>query len=268
MNQISMAGDVRGATALSHLVDPRRAVTEERDHFNIAASAMKAADAVTAAVLRASLEEFLVGGGKGLEYLPPSDGAVDQTLANLLGAMPAQCTISRTSKNAPARDRFAVAPASVIRSIDEIEPMVLGMKAIGPHVGLDIRETEMAAAAALAFAVNGLEHAPNSPCGVVLCAGVDPDNLTLTVAAVDLGGGPPNEENGESELRSAIERSRKILGGFAQMPQFAARKGLAIGMHLATGTGEAYWSGRWRYGVRQNVPGWISTLKVTGRKDS
>lgn len=261
MNQISMAGDVRGASALSHLVDPRRAATEERDHFNIAGSAMTSADAVTASVLRASLEEFLVAGGKAVEYLPPRDAQVDQTLANLLGAMPAQCTVSRTS-NVPARDRFAVAPASVIRSVDEIEPMVLGIRAIGPYVGLSREESEMAAEASLAFAVNGLEHGSNSPCGVVICAGVDPDDLTLTIAAVDLGEGPSGGRDGEDELRDAVERSRKVLGGFAQMPQFAARKGLAIAMHLATGTGEAHWNGRWRYGVRQNIPGWVSTLAV------
>lgn len=261
MNQISMAGDVRGAAALSHLVDPRRAETEDRDHFNIAASAMKAADAVTAAVLRASLEEFLVGGGKSVEFLPPSDPQVDQTLENLLGAMPTQCSVSRTS-SAPARDHLAVAPASVIRSDDEIEPMVLGIRAIGPHVGLRQEESAMAAAAALAFAVNGLEHGSTSPCGVVMCAGIDPADLALKVAAVDLGRGPQESLGGEETLRASVERSRKILGGFSQMPQLAAKKGLAIAMHVATGTGEAHWNGRWRYGVRQNVPGWASTLTI------
>ncbi len=262
MNQISMSGDVRGRAALSQLVDPQRNASQARDGFNAAAVGVTAADAVTAAVIRASLEEHLASGSaSAAEYWAPTDLQADTTLHNLLGSLPGHCVVRRTAP-APVRDRLAVVPTLVVRDVDDVELATLGIRAIAPYVGLREREAELGASAALAFAANGLQHGATSPCGVVLCAGIDPDTSALTVAAIDMGAGAPLAPAGTEALRTAVETGRKVFGGLTQLPGFAVGKQLTVSMYLATGTEEAFWGGRWRYSVRQYVPGWCSSLTV------
>jgi hypothetical protein len=262
MNQISMSGDVRGRAALIHLVDPQRNTLALRDGFVAAATGVTEADAMTAAVLRGSLEEYVDSGASPApEYWAPEKAAPDQALHNLLGALPSLCVVRRSGP-APSRDRLAIAPAIVLRDIDDIELATLGVKAIASYVGLRQRETRLVTAAALAFGVNGLQHSTASPCGVVLCAGIDLDTSAVTVATVDMGAAAPQDTGGAGVLRAAIDTSRKAFGGLTHLPAFAANSGLSASMYLGTGTEEAFWSGRWRYDSKQFIPGWCSSLTI------
>lgn len=256
MNGVSMAGDVRGRLSFGHLVDPKRAAGEDRDLLAIFANTVTAADALTAAVLRASIEECLVNGTKKVDYMPPVDPGVDQTLENLLGPLPEICTPIRDGRPAPPRDRHAIVPATPIRDEEGLELAALAIKAIAGHLRLSQREWEMAVAAAVAFGTNGLTHASHSPCGVVICAGIEPRSAAIVVAAADLGGGS------DINLRDAIERSRAELGGLAQLSMIAERKELQIALHLAAGTEEASLRNRWQFEVRSNVPGWCAAMEI------
>lgn len=251
-----MAGDVRGRLAFGHLVDPKRAAGEDRDLLAIFANTITAADALTAAVLRASIEECLANGTKKVDYMPPIDPKVDQTLENLLGPLPEICSSIRDGKPAPHRDRHAIIPATAIRDEEGLELTALAIKAIAGHLRLSQREWEMAIAAAVAFGTNGLIHASHSTCGVVICAGIEPRSSAIVVAAADLGGGSG------INLRDAIERSRTKLGGLAQLPLIAERKELHIALHLAVGTEEANLRNRWQYEARSNVPGWCASMEI------
>jgi hypothetical protein len=259
---ISMNGDVRGRLALPHLVDPRRAAAEERDGCTVAAMSVTAADAVTAVVIRAALEEHRASGSSvAAEFLAPTDPDVDQLLDNLLGNPP-DCTPTRSGP-APARDRLALVPSVVIKDLDDVELLVLATKAIAPYLGLDVKEARFAAAAAQVLTENGLAHAPESSCGVITAAGIDPQTRELTLAALDLGPVPgAGNPGGDTVVREAIERSRKNFGGLTSFLDRAQRAGVPVSMFLATGTQEATWRQRWRYSVRENVPGWCSVITL------
>lgn len=263
VNQISMSGDVRGRLALPHLLDPHRAASEVRDGCTVAAMGATAVDAVSAAVIRASLEEHRSSDSTvAAEYFPPVGADVDQTLDNLLGTLPEGTSVCR-SGTAPARDRFAVAPAVSIQDVAEIEPLVLGIRAVGPHVGLTVQEAGFAALVAQALAENGLEHAPKSPCGVILCAGIDPTSGQLTVASINLGNvAGTGDPAGDEVLREAVARSRQIFGGLTSLIQRAQGRGLPLEVFLAAGTQEAVWRQRWAYSVREHVPGWCSAVTL------
>jgi hypothetical protein len=263
VNQISMSGDVSGRMALPHLVDPHRAASEDRDGCTVAAMSATAVDGVSAAVIRASLEEHHSSGSTiPAEYFPPVDPGVDQTLDNLLGTLPEGTSVCRSAP-APARDRFAVAPALSIRDVDEIEPLVLGIRAIGPHVGLTVVEAGFAAAVAQVLAENGLEHAPESPCGLVLSAGVDPASSQLTVASINLGNiAGTGDPAGDEVIRQAVGRSRQVFGGLTSLIQRAQGRGLPLEVYLAAGTQEAIWKQRWGYSVREHVPGWCTAVTL------
>jgi hypothetical protein len=262
MNQISMSGDVRGRAALIHLVDPQRNTSGPRDGFVAAAAGVTKADAVTAAVLRASLEEYVDSGASPApEYWAPNNATADQALHNLLGALPRTCVVRRSGP-APSRDRLAISPAIVLGDVDDVELATLGIKAIASYVKLRQREMRLVSAAALALGVNGLQHSTASPCGVVLCAGIDSETSAVTVATVDMGAAAPTEKGRAGVLRAAIDTSRKLFGGLTHLPAFAANSGLSVSMYLGTGTEEAFWSGRWRYDSRQYIPGWCSSLTI------
>lgn len=266
MQQVSLSNDVRGRHALQQLVDPKRS-EPQRDRLIVNANGASAVDAVTAAVLMAAIEEHRSSGtDEPVEYCPPSDPQTDRTLHNLLGTLPSGCEQKRV-RRAPTRDALAVIPAQKLTSEEDIELAVLGLRAITPYVGLSEHEREIATAALIAFGANGLQHAPASPCGVILCAGIEPESSTLVVTAIDVDGGGTR---GVDDVRAAIDTSRRVFGGFTQLTEHARRKELDVMVYLATGTGEAIWNGRWSYGLQSHVPGWCSTLtvqrKATGLK--
>jgi len=261
MQQVSLSWDVRGRHALAQLVDPKRSEAQ-RDRLIANANGASAVDAVTAAVLMAAIEEHRASGtSEPVEYCPPSDPQTDRTLHNLLGTLPPGCEQTR-SRRAPPRDRLAIVPAQRVASEEDIELAVLGLRAIAPYVGLSNEEREIAAAATIAFAANGLRYAPASPCGVILCAGVEHESSALIITAVDMGAGAAQDVRDVNHLRAAIETSRRVFGGLAQLTAHARRKELDVTLYLANGTGEASWNGRWSYGLQAHVPGWCATLTV------
>lgn len=261
MQQVSLSRDVRGRHALQQLVDPKRSEAE-RDRLIANANGASAVDAVTAAVLMAAIEEHRASGtSEPVEYCPPGDPQTDRTLHNLLGTLPSGCEQTR-SRRAPPRDRLAIVPAHQVISEEGIELAVLGLRAIAPYVGLSKEEREIGAAATIAFAANGLRHAPASPCGLILCAGIERESSALIIAAVDMGAGAAESARDVDDLRAAIETSRRVFGGLTQLTAHARRKELDVTLYLANGTGEAVWNGRWAYGLQSHVPGWCSTLTV------
>jgi hypothetical protein len=221
-----------------------------------------AVDAVTAVVIRAALEEHRASGSSvAAEFLAPTDPTVDQILDNLLGTPP-HCTPSRSGP-APARDQFALVPSVVIEDLSDVELLVLAIKAIGPYLGLDVKEARFAAAAAQVLTENGLGHAPESSCGVIAAAGIDPATQKLTVATMDLGPVPgAGDPGGDNVVREAVERSRHKFGGLTSFLERAQRAGVPASMFLAAGTQEGAWGQRWRYSVRENVPGWCSAITL------
>lgn len=262
MNLISLSGDVRGALALNNLVDPARNAGIDRDEFVAVAARATKVDAFTAAVIRASMEEHLrASDAVEAEYWPPDDVLAAKTLHNLLGSMPAR-TKTR-GRSSPGRDRLCVLPADVVRDVGAAELAARAIRAIGPHVDLNVRETRFLAVAAVALAENGLRHANDSPCGVVICAGVDPLTSNTSFVAIDLGPAAAAATGNREVLRGAVERSRRSFGGLTNILALADQTDLQMSMDLRTGTEQASWRTRWHYyGPQQFVPGWSVAITV------
>lgn len=260
MNAISLAGDVRGLRALNHLVDPSRNTDVTRDVFMAMATQATKVDAFTGAVIRASLEEHLAAGdGLKAEYWPPDDSLAAKTLHNLLGSMPVTCVMLGSD---PGRDRLSVLPADVVRDLEGAELAALAIKAIGPHVRLQVKETQFLATAAVALAENGLRYASDSPCGVVVCAGVDPLTTNTSFVAIDKGSNAAAATRRRDVLRDAVERSRRRYGGLTNLLALSERMNLEVSLDMRTGTEQAGWRNRWHYGTQQFVPGWSVAITV------
>jgi len=257
---ISLSADVRGVNALHYLRDPRR----DKDHADemlLQASVVQAADAYTGAAVRALIESHLSGGSSRTVTLwPPNDTTVAPLFSDLVGPLPEGCHIPHGS-DAALREPAVIVPASVVRDVREAEALALFLRAAAPHAPVVVEVARILAEALLAFAINGLAYAPDSPCGVVVCAALDAETNRASVVAIDQGQSVCASDDSFAALKQALARSHTSFGGLENVRALAARLGLESRLTVASGTGRIRRPGETR-GDAAYVPGWCAALTI------
>jgi hypothetical protein len=265
IHSISITGEVRGRAALQYLPDPE-APRDSGGDLLVAASSVTALDAWGGAVIRALIEDHVSRATEGSVCVwPPRAGSVFERAYDVLGTLPARVTVS-SGEGVPGRDRSVVIPAQRVRDQDEANNLALWVLAAAPHTQprLSRAEAKLLATAVPTLAENGLEYAPASSCGTVICATIEQAAREVQLVTVDLGDAVARAPDPLEALRRSIRTARSKFGGLHNVLQRAEQLELASSLDIRSGTGEAQWTdGRWRFrGSQPFVAGWAVGLTV------
>jgi hypothetical protein len=259
----TISGDIREARALMHLIDPRRTKTGITERL-FGMKQVTAVDAFSGAVLRASIEEHLASVRDGsVSIWHPDEEPIWETLHDLLGPLPDGCQLPRDARM-PVRDRRVFLPAQRVDDMETADLLARYVRAAGPSAGLEPTEAGYLATALPALVENGLEYAPTSPCGVVVCGAVERESGDSQLVALDLGDSVAGAKEPLGALRECLERSRESFGGFAHIQGLASQRDLDVSILLASGTGRSRWRrGRsWRHSEVAFAPGFCVGISV------
>jgi hypothetical protein len=264
-HSISMTGAIVWPRALGYLPDPRSPLDRD-DELLIAASNVTEIDAWGGAAVRALLEDHLNRATRGGACIwPPRGRAALARAHDLLGTLPAGVTFPYNS-DAPPRDRSVVIPAQRVRDQDEANDLALWVLATAPHTQprLSRAEAKLLATAVPTLAENGLQYAPASTCGTVLCATVEHEKREMQLVTVDLGESAARATDPLAELRDAVRLAQSKFGGLRSVLRRAQQLELDSSLDIRTGTALARWSeDRWRFrGAQPFVAGWAVGLTV------
>jgi len=259
----SLVGDVRGARALAHLIDPKQpkdGVTERL--FGM--SAVTSVDAFSGAVVRASIEDHLASVHDGtVSIWQPNEEPAWETLHDLLGPLPKGCQFPQDTSS-PVRDRRVFLPAQRVDDMETADLLARYVHGAGASAGLSAKESGFLATALPALVENGLRYAMNSPCGVVVCGAVERESGDGQLVAVDLGDSISGAQDASVALRRCLERSRQNFGGLEHVRGLAAQRDLDVSILLASGIARARWrrGGSWRYNEVAFAPGFCAGISV------
>lgn len=266
----SLAGSPRGRRALRHLLSPASAASPEPDpELLLDATATSTVDAFLGAVLIANVEQHLERVEHArVEIWPPRSGDVLGRFCDVLALRPERCALSLPAgQTAPVRDPRILVPAVRIASMDEADGLTRFLRAASQASRLGTARLTPAEArffgtALPALAENALVHAPDSPCGVVICSALEADNREAQLVALDLGSGVADSRSSLAEVRSAWTRSRESLGGLFYTVEYARKLGLDVSMQISTGRASARWRERWHSDEAEFSPGWTATFTI------
>lgn len=268
MTQILFLGrNPRGRHALGHLGARPDSGSDEDPDLVIDATAAQIVDAFTGAVTMADIEDHLgkPGRGRGVTVTPPEGGEVHGRFYTMLALAPERCRVEHSGPTAPVRDARVLLPAVRARTVAEADALALFLRASSQRADLGDARLAPRQAGLLANALpdlvdNGLRHAPDSGCGVIVCAALESDSREVQLVVTDLGpaiSGPAALE----ALRAAWGRSRAELGSLHYLTERASRLGLDVSVQIRAGSAQGRWRRRWHSDSADFTPGW--TVGVT-----
>lgn len=258
---LSISGDMRGVRALSYLIDPKHPPGEAAGELLINMSTVTAVDALSGAVVCASIEEHLARGRKANVCIWEPKGEVWETLHDLLGPLPPRCAWPNDVKR-PIRDARVFLPAQVVDDMASAELLSRYLRMAGPSAGLSAQEAGYLATAMPALVDNGLRHAGASPCGVVVCGAVERESGDGQLVALDLGDTVSGAEDPFSALSGCLAASRRTFGGLTNISRLAVQAQLDVSLTISSGTARSTWRRRWRHEHAQFAPGWCAAISV------
>jgi hypothetical protein len=264
-HSISISGEVRRGTALQYLPD-QRSSRDNDGELLVAASNVTALDAWGGATIRALIEDHMSRAADGSVCVwPPRASSTFARTYDVLSVLPPRVTVS-SEEGAPARDRSVVIPALRVRDQDEANNLALWVLAAAPHTQprLSRAEAKLLATAVPTLAENGLEYAPASSCGTVICATIEQAAREVQLVTVDLGEAVARAPDPLDALRRSIRTAQAKFGGLHNVLKRAQQLELASSLDIRSGTAEAQWTdGRWHFrGSQPFVAGWAVGLTV------
>jgi hypothetical protein len=256
---VSFSGDQRGESALTHL--PARHA--ERQELLIQASGLAKADTYTAVVTRALIEFYARRGQQTVTFCPPADPPTWGLLATLIGCdLPRHFTLTDDAPKPPTA-RAAMIPVQPIASIEVADLLTRGLRQeIGETYGK--RNIAILEGAFGTLVENGIEHAPDSPVGVLAAIGHEREAHVLQLVVCDLGAGLGAAADPEEAMIELVERSQsRPAAGLAGMVADARRKEIDLELRIASGASRL----SWRHGVAdvradQAVPGFTAAAII------
>ena len=268
MTQILFLGkNPRGRHALRHLgASPDSGSAEDPD-LVIDATAARVVDAFTGAVTMADVEDHLgkPGRRRSVTVTPPEGGEVHGRFYWMMSLPPQGCRVEHSNPTAPVRDPRVLLPAVRVRSVYQADTLALFLRASSQRADLGDARLEPRQAGLFANALpdlvdNGLRHAPDSSCGVIVCAALESDSREAQLVVTDLGPAISGKAALKA-LREAWGRSRAELGSLHFLTERASRLGLDVSVQIRTGNAQGRWRRRWHSDDADFTPGW--TVGVT-----
>lgn len=258
---VSISGDIGGVAALPYLLDP--GLPKQAAELALIMTGVVAADSLSAAVIRATIEEHLetVAGGTVTIWPPKLPGAW-QTIHALLGPLPDRCALPADTVP-PARDRRVYLPTTRVDDMEGAELLARYLRLAGPSAGLTGAESRYLATVLPGLVENALSYA-ESPCGSIVCGAVDAGSGDAQLNVIDLGDAIAGARAPGRAIRTCIERRESNLGGLAQLGLLALHGGLEVSILLSSGTGRASWSRShgWRYETVAFAPGFCIGITI------
>lgn len=255
---ISLAGDVRGETALVHV--PRR--PSNAPEVMILADGVTHVDAWTGTALRTVIEYHGRVRQRRVVLSPPSSASVARLLAGLLdNDLPAHFCLTNDAAAVGSRPRNIILPSTVVRTFHEVDDVGDGIPDLGS--GYPGRPVRFLAGATVVLAENSVQHAPDSPIGAVVTLAHEREENELQLVVSDLGGTVTDAEDAGRALEQAVRKSTSDDGSLAGLTLQAARLDIDVTLTLAAGSGRFYWrAGTWTQADAQHVEGFTAAITV------
>jgi hypothetical protein len=268
MTQVeSIGGDVRGLSALRHLIDPKRPGESDDDELWLFGSAIATADATTGAMLRANAEQHLAQHKDGaVSIWTPTEGAIWPRIYDLLGSLPDGCVLPDDHK-APTRDARVLLPAMRVETADEASLAALFLRGASQvsHLGpdrLNPVEAGYLATVLPELVDNGLRCGADSACSVIVCAALEADSRDVQLVVLDLGTAVSSADDSLGALRLAWRTSRTRSGSLVTATRLAMQRRLDISLWVKSGVAYGRWRGAWRTRQIDFSPGWCTGMTV------
>jgi anti-sigma regulatory factor (Ser/Thr protein kinase) len=255
---ISLAGDVRGETALVHI--PRR--PSNADEVMILADGVTQVDAWTGTALRTVIEYHGRVRQRRVVFSPPGNATVARLLAGLLdNDLPGNFCVSNDAAAVGSPPRSVILPATVIKTFQAADEVGDVIPELGSHYARQI--VRFLAGAAVVLAENAVQHAGDSPIGAVATLAHERDEDELQLVVADLGGSITRSPDVHLVLQEAVQDSLANDGSFIGLTRQAERFGLDVTLTLAAGSGRLYWrAGTWTPAEAQHVEGFTAAVTV------